>query len=81
QIEGKAKLYVSVAMDNMKNMIDIEVINDLPGNGPGISDSTGIGLSNLKERLDAFYHCHIKFSAGESKDNMFRVAYSIPFNP
>lgn len=81
QVEGKAKLSVVIKEDQENSMMYLEVINDLSMEGSTPSNSTGIGLANLNERLDAFYRQKILFEAGESANSTYRVFFLIPLEP
>ncbi|MEQ8241576.1 MAG: histidine kinase [Cyclobacteriaceae bacterium] len=80
RVEGKAHLNVNVRPIDDKKILIIEVTNDIPRVSSPSTTSTGFGLVNLKERLDAFYQQDISISSGKLTATSHRVAFSIPLN-
>tara|TARA_R110001592_G_scaffold63230_1_gene193562 strand:+ start:1070 stop:2161 length:1092 start_codon:yes stop_codon:yes gene_type:complete len=80
-VEGQTRLSVYIRVDKAHNTMNIEVINDVPKQAIANANSTGIGLLNLRERLEAYYRQSIVFSAATMDEHKYRVAFTIPFEP
>jgi sensor histidine kinase YesM len=77
-VEGNTVLSLSISRNAARNALEIVVINDLPIAPPSSTSSTGIGLTNLKERLAAYYDQPIPFSARKTNELTYRVVFTIP---
>ncbi|MFY0606774.1 MAG: histidine kinase [Cyclobacteriaceae bacterium] len=79
-VEGKTTLQIAIKRNSATEELMIEVINDIPkqSNNQQIKSSTGIGLTNLRDRLNAYYgnKTHIEYAS--TKDHKFEVKVIVP---
>ena len=64
-----------------RDMLDLEVLDDGPGVPPGRSTNGGLGLANVRARLQQLYGEQFSFEPRNRADGGFRVSLSIPFRP
>jgi sensor histidine kinase YesM len=72
------KSWIKITIDVTDQLLNIEVSNNKIQNNL-VSDSGGIGLLNVKKRLDLLYYDSYKLEISE-KNNRFDVFLSIPTN-
>jgi two-component system LytT family sensor kinase len=81
QVEGKTILTLSIKKNEESKVLQITVINDVPkNNSKQIIASTGIGLSNLKNRLETFYQGKSLFSTQKTSKNTFEAHLTLPLS-
>ncbi|MDP3453607.1 MAG: hypothetical protein Q8R90_11720 [Bacteroidales bacterium] len=72
------KSWIKITIDVTGQLLNIEVSNNKIQNNL-ISDAGGIGLLNVKKRLDLLFYDSYKLEISE-KNNRFDVFLSIPIN-
>ena len=81
QVEGKTILTLSIKKNEKSKVLQIAVINDVPKNpNKQVIPSTGIGLNNLQNRLETFYHEKSLFSTQKTSVNTFEVHLTLPLS-
>jgi len=72
------KSWIKIAIDESDQMLDIAISNSKSLN-PKVSKPGGIGLVNVKKRLDLLFYDNYKLDISE-KNNRYDVFLSIPIN-
>jgi two-component system, LytTR family, sensor kinase len=72
---------VTIRARGRRDMLDLEVLDDGPGVPPGRSPNGGLGLANVKARLQQLYGERFSFEPRNRAEGGFRVTMSIPFRP
>jgi two-component system, LytTR family, sensor kinase len=72
---------VTIRARGRRDMLDLEVLDDGPGVPPGRSTNGGLGLANVKARLQQLYGDRFSFEPRNRAEGGFRVTLSIPFRP
>jgi sensor histidine kinase YesM len=79
QCESGGTIVVSAELRN--ELIEIEVVNDIPPDSGVVSYTDGIGLTNTRQRLNELFGAEGNLDAAFCDDQKYHSKVSFPFNP
>ncbi len=79
-ISYKKSSYVDVSISIAKGCVEFVCINSRHPEGKSINENSGIGLRNIRQRLDLLYGANATLNIEESGDE-YKVRLSIPIIP
>jgi two-component system sensor histidine kinase AlgZ len=79
QCESGGTIVVSAELRN--ELIEIEVVNDIPPDSGVVSSTDGIGLTNTRLRLKELFGAEGNLDAAFCNDQKYHSKVSFPFNP
>ena len=79
QCESGGTIVVSAELRN--ELIEIEVVNDVPPGSSAVSPTDGIGLTNTLQRLNELFGNEGNLEAAFCDDQKYRSKISFPFRP
>jgi sensor histidine kinase YesM len=79
QCEDGGKITVSAELRN--ELVEIEVVNDIPPAFRTLAPIDGVGIANTRQRLAALFGGQSNFDAIFRNDQKYCIRISFPFNP
>jgi LytS/YehU family sensor histidine kinase len=70
-----------VSAELRNELIEIEVVNDVPPGSSAVSPTDGIGLTNTLQRLNELFGNEGNLEAAFCDDQKYRSKISFPFRP